>query len=53
MDFITSLIPASAEIFLLIMACVILIADLLIKQTDRTVTYMLVLLTPAVLQNPY
>jgi NADH-quinone oxidoreductase subunit N len=45
MDFITSLIPASAEIFLLIMACVILIADLLIKQTDRTVTYMLVLLT--------
>ena len=45
MDFITSLMPASAEIFLLIMACVILISDLLIKQTDRTVTYMLVLLT--------
>ncbi len=45
MDFITSLLPASAEIFLLIMACVILISDLLIKQTDRTVTYMLTLLT--------
>lgn len=41
----TNLMPASAEIFLLIMACVILIADLLIKQNDRTITYMLTILT--------
>ena len=45
MDLMTNLMPASTEIFLLIMACVILIADLLIKQTDRTVTFMLTLLT--------
>ncbi len=44
MDLI-SLLPASAEIFLLIMTCLILIGDLIIKQTDRMVTYVLVLLT--------
>ena len=41
----TSLIPAGAEIFLLIMTCVILIADLLLKQSGRLGTYMLVQLT--------
>ncbi len=39
------LLPASAEIFLLIMTCVILIADLLIKQSDRLATLILVQLT--------
>src|SRR3989338_3729315 len=45
MDLMTSLMPASAEIFLLIMTCVILIADLLIKQSDRLATYVLVQFT--------
>jgi NADH-quinone oxidoreductase subunit N len=45
MDLMTNLMPASAEIFLLIMACVILISDVLIKQSGRLVTYMLVQLT--------
>jgi NADH-quinone oxidoreductase subunit N len=45
MDLMTNLMPASAEIFLLIMACVILIADMLIKQSGRLVTYLLVQLT--------
>ncbi|MBI5430921.1 MAG: NADH-quinone oxidoreductase subunit NuoN [Nitrosomonadales bacterium] len=45
MDLMTNLMPASAEIFLLVMVCVILIADLLIRQSDRSVTYMLTLLT--------
>lgn len=42
MDLMTNLMPASAEIFLLIMACVILITDLLIKQHGSMVTYTLV-----------
>ncbi len=45
MDLMTTLMPASAEIFLLTMTCVILIADLLIKQSGRLVTYMLVQIT--------
>ena len=45
MNLMTSLIPAGAEIFLLIMTCVILIADLLLKQSGRLGTYMLVQLT--------
>jgi len=45
MDLMTKFMPASAEIFLLVMACVILIADLVIKQQARMVTFMLVLLT--------
>ena len=45
MDLMTNLMPAAAEIFLLFMACVILIADLLIRQSDRQVTYVLVQLT--------
>ncbi len=42
MDLMTNLMPAAAEIFLLAMACLILIADLLIKQTGKLFTYMLV-----------
>lgn len=45
MDLMTNLMPAGAEIFLLIMTCVILIADSLIKQSGRLITYMLVQLT--------
>jgi NADH-quinone oxidoreductase subunit N len=45
MDLMTDLMPAAAEIFLLVMACVILIADLLIRQSGRAVTYMLVQFT--------
>ena len=45
MDLMTNLMPASAEIFLLIATCAILIADLLIRQSGRLVTYMLVQLT--------
>ena len=45
MDLMTNLMPAGAEIFLLVMACVILIADLLIKQSGRQATYMLAQLT--------
>ena len=45
MDLMTNLLPASAEIFLLVMTCVILIADLLIRQSDRLGTYILVQLT--------
>lgn len=45
MDLMTELMPAGAEIFLLIMACVILIADLLVKQQSKTFTFVMVLLT--------
>jgi NADH-quinone oxidoreductase subunit N len=45
MDLMTNLMPASAEIFLLIATCAILIADLLIRQSGRVITYMLVQLT--------
>jgi NADH-quinone oxidoreductase subunit N len=45
MDLMTKLMPAGAEIFLLIMACVILIADLLVKQNSRMVTFLLVQFT--------
>ena len=41
MDLMTKLMPAGAEIFLLVMACAILIADLLIRQNGSMVTYML------------
>lgn len=41
MDLMTNFMPASTEIFLLVMVCAILIADLLIKQSGRLVTYML------------
>ncbi len=45
MQFITPLAPAYAEIFLLCMTCVILLADLYISDTRRPVTYALTLLT--------
>jgi NADH-quinone oxidoreductase subunit N len=45
MDLMTDLMPASAEIFLLTMTCVILIADTLIRQNGRLITYMLVQFT--------
>ncbi|MBI3222234.1 MAG: NADH-quinone oxidoreductase subunit NuoN [Nitrosomonadales bacterium] len=45
MDLMTNLMPASSEIFLLCMTCVILVADVLICQKDRLLTYMLVQLT--------
>lgn len=45
MYLMTDLMPARAEIFLLIMTCVILIADLLVRQSNRVVTYVLVQLT--------
>jgi NADH-quinone oxidoreductase subunit N len=45
MDLMTNLMPASAEVFLLVMVSAILIADLLIKQSGRLVTYMLVQIT--------
>jgi len=41
----SSLMPASTEIFLLTMTCFILVADLLIKQASRMVTFSLVILT--------
>jgi NADH-quinone oxidoreductase subunit N len=45
MDLMTNFMPASAEIFLLIMTCAILIADAMIKQESRMFTYMLVQFT--------
>ncbi len=45
MDLMTNLMPAAPEIFLLIMACVILIADSMIKNSGRIASYMLVQLT--------
>jgi NADH-quinone oxidoreductase subunit N len=38
------LLPASAEIFLVLMACVILVVDLFVKSTTRTTTFALSLL---------
>ncbi|MBL4757318.1 MAG: hypothetical protein JKY32_06675, partial [Rhizobiales bacterium] len=45
MDWMTDVVTASTEIFLLVMTCVILIADVMIKQNGKTVTYLLVLAT--------
>ncbi len=45
MNLMVNLIPAAAEIFLLVMACLILIADLLLKDSSKVVTYLLVQLT--------
>ena len=42
---ISDLVPVLPEVFVLTMACVILIADLLIRQSGRLVTYLLVQLT--------
>ncbi len=49
MNYLSTLYPAYAEIFLLVMACVILIADLLVENQRKTVTYVLVQLTLLVL----
>ncbi len=45
MNLMTSLMPASSEIFLLIMVCVILIVDLFLTHSDKIYTYLLVQLT--------
>ncbi len=45
MSFLSTLFPAYAEIFLLVMVCVILIADLFTSGHTKTVTYLLVQLT--------
>ena len=42
---LSDLVPVLPEVFVLTMACVILIADLLIRQSGRMVTYLLVQLT--------
>ena len=45
MSFLSTLFPAYAEIFLLVMVSVILIADLFVTDPNKTVTYLLVQLT--------
>jgi NADH-quinone oxidoreductase subunit N len=45
MNLMANLIPAAAEIFLLVMVCFILIADLMLTKSSKIVTYMLVQLT--------
>jgi len=45
MNYLSSLYPAYAEIFLLVMVSVILIADLYFPSRTKSVTYMLVQLT--------
>jgi len=45
MSYISTLFPAYAEIFLLCMICVIMIADLLLPSQTRTVTYLLTQVT--------
>ncbi len=45
MNLMTSLMPAAAEIFLLVMVCLILIVDLLLTQSGKIYTYFLVQLT--------
>jgi NADH-quinone oxidoreductase subunit N len=47
MQYITPLVPAYAEIFLLCMACVILIVDLFLRDHQRGVTYLLTLVALA------
>jgi NADH-quinone oxidoreductase subunit N len=43
MEFITPLAPAYPELFLLTMACAILVADLFVSDDNRVVTYLLTL----------
>jgi len=45
MNLLANLIPAAAEIFLLVMVCFILIADLLLTKSSKIFTYFLVQLT--------
>ena len=45
MSFLSTLFPAYAEIFLLVMVCAILIVDLFLTNPNKTITYALVQLT--------
>ena len=45
MSYLSTLTPAYAEIFLLVMACTILIVDLFVVNQKKTLTYLLVQLT--------
>ena len=45
MQYITPLAPAYAEVFLLVMVCVILVLDLFSRDEERTTTYALTLAT--------
>ena len=45
MSYLSTLTPAYAEIFLLLMVCTILIVDLFLTNPDKTATYLLVQLT--------
>ena len=45
MSYLSTLYPAYAEIFLLVMACAILIVDLFVVSQQKTITYLLVQLT--------
>ncbi len=45
MNYLSTLTPASAEIFLLVMACIILIVDLFVVNQQKTPTYLLVQFT--------
>jgi NADH-quinone oxidoreductase subunit N len=45
MSYLSTLMPAYAEIFLLVMVCVILIVDLFVANRNRTLTYILAQLT--------
>ena len=47
MSYFSTLTPAYAEIFLLVMACTILIVDLFVVNQQKTLTYLLVQLTLA------
>jgi NADH-quinone oxidoreductase subunit N len=45
MNLMANLVPAAAEIFLLVMICFILIVDLMLTRRGKIVTYLLVQLT--------
>jgi NADH-quinone oxidoreductase subunit N len=45
MSYLSTLLPAYAEIFLLVMVCAILIVDLFIAGNNRTITYILAQMT--------
>ena len=47
MNYLSTLTPAYAEIFLLVMACVVLITDLFVTSQHKTITYLLVQVTLA------
>ncbi len=47
MNYLSTLVPAYAEMFLLAMVCVILIVDLFVANPAKTVTYVLAQLTLA------